>query len=132
MTDTDEQPPAWYLAVQERARAEAPGTPEPVVHATEYAVSCLQDDNINVDLFAIRVQYRGAGRYAVIRSGDMCLGADSTWDHGVKPYDRDDAWLNAHRFDLDTALRLAKEQAPLVTVNGHTVTDALKREETRG
>lgn len=100
-------------------------TPEPNVRATEYEINCLPDDDLDSHVFAIRVQYRGRGRYAVIRGGDMCLGADGTWDHGVKEYDRGDAWLNAHRFDLDTALRLAKEQAPLVTVNGHTVAQAL-------
>lgn len=125
MTD---QTPAWYTAAQQRAQDEAPNTPEPTVQAVEYTVSCLPDD-LDGHLYAIRVQYRGAGRYAVIRGGDLCLGADGTWDHGVKEYDRGDTWLDAHRFDLDTALRLAKEQAPLVTVNGHTVTDALARRQ---
>lgn len=129
---TDEQPPAWYLAVQQRAQDEAASVPEATVQAVEYTVNCLPDDDIDGFVFQIRVQYRGAGRYAVIRGGDMCLGADGTWEHGVKEYDRGEAWLNAHRFDLDTALRLAKEQAPLVTVNGHTVSDALKREASRG
>ncbi|MEU5741998.1 hypothetical protein ABZ784_28900 [Streptomyces tendae] len=120
-----EKPPAWYLAVQKRAQDEAPHTPEPIVQAVEYTVNCLPDDNINAFVYQIRVQYRGADRYAVIRGGDQCLGADGTWDYGVKEYDRGDDWLNAHRFDLDTALRLAKEQARLVTVNGRTVTDVL-------
>jgi hypothetical protein len=117
--------PAWFTAAQQRAEAEAPNVPEPTAHAVEYEVSCLPDDDINRHLYAIRVQYRGNGRYAVIRLGDLCLGADGTWDHGVKEYDRGDDWLDAHRFDLETALRLAKEQAPLVTVNGRTVSDAL-------
>lgn len=124
-----EQMPAWYRAVTTRAQQEAPSVPEATVMATEYAVNCLPDDDVNAFVFQIRVQYRGDGRYAVIRGGDMCLGADGTWDHGVKEYDRGDEWLTAHRFDLDTALRLAKEQAALVTVNGHTVTDALNGRE---
>lgn len=121
--------PDWYRAVTTRASQEAPHVPPATVLATEYTVNCLPHDDINASLFQIRVQYRGDGRYAVIRGGDMCLGADGTWDHGVKEYDRGDDWLNAHRFDLDTALRLAKEQAALVTVNGHTVTDALTGRE---
>ena len=128
MTD---QPPTWYAAAQQRAQAEAPNAPEPTVTAVEYTVNCLPDDDLDGHLFAIRVQYRGNDRYAVIRLGDLCLGSDGTWDHGVKEYDRGDDWLNAHRFDLDTALKLAKEQAPLVTVNGHTVTDALVRRQRR-
>lgn len=101
-------------------------TPEPAVQAVEYTVNCIPEGDINAHGFEIRVQYRGAGRYAVIRHGDMCLGADGIWDFGVKEYDRGDDWLNAHRFNLDTALKLAKEQAPLVTVNGYTVADALR------
>jgi hypothetical protein len=127
----DQQPPAWQLAVQQRAQDEAPNVPEATVLATEYSVNCVPEDDINGHVFEIRVQYRGAGRYAVIRGGDMCLGADGTWDFGVKEYDRGDDWLNAHRFDLETALDLAKQQARLVTVNGHTVTDALAMQKKR-
>lgn len=105
--------------------------PEPVVHAVEYTVNCVPDDDIDGHLFEVRVQYRGNGRYAVIQHGDRCIGADGTWDQGVKEYDRGDAWLNAHRFDLDTALRLAKEAAPHVTVNGFTVNDAIAMRQKR-
>ncbi|MGV2914650.1 hypothetical protein [Streptomyces alfalfae] len=128
---SDEQAPAWYLTAQQRARNEASDVPEATVQAVEYTVSCVPEDDIDGHLFGIRVQYRGQGRYAVIRSADMCLGTDGTWDYGVKEYDRGDAWLDAHRFDLDTALRLAKAQAPLVTINGHTVTDAIAMQQKR-
>lgn len=127
----DQTPPAWYLAASKRAQQEAADVPEATVLATEYSVNCLDGEHLDNHLFEVRVQYRGAGRYAVIRSGDLCLGADGTWDHGVKEYDRGDDWLNAHRFDLDTALRLAKEHAPLVTVNGHTVADAIAMRQKR-
>lgn len=127
----EKQLPDWYLATVKRAQQEAPNVPEANVRAVEYTVNCVPDNDLDGHLFEIRVQYRGAGRYAVIRHGDMCLGADGTWDHGVKEYDRGDDWLNAHRFDLDTALRLAKEQAPLATVNGHTVTDAIAMQQKR-
>jgi hypothetical protein len=128
---TEQQPPAWHVAAEQRARDEAPTVPPATVQAVEYTVNCVPEDDINSFSFQIRVQYRGNGRYAVIRGGDMCLGADGTWDFGVKEYDRGDDWLNAHRFDLDTALNLAKQQAPLVTVNGHTVTDALAMQQRR-
>lgn len=126
----DQELPTWYRDVTRRAQQEAANAPEPVVHAAEYTVNCLPEDDLDSHVFEIRVQYRGNGRYAVIRAGS-CLGADGTWDYGVKEYDRGDDWLNAHRFDLDTALRLAKEQAPLVTVNGHTVADALAMRQKR-
>jgi hypothetical protein len=44
----------------------------------------------------------------------------------VKPHGRSAAWLAAHRFDLDTALRLAQAAAPTVTVNGRTAADAYR------
>lgn len=100
-------------------------TPQAVVQATEYTVSCIPEDNINSFSFGLTVRYRGGGRWAVQRGEHACLGADGTWADGVKPYDRGDDWLAAHRFDLDTALRLAKDAAPHVTVNGYTVADVL-------
>lgn len=105
--------------------------PEPTVQAVEYTVNCLPEDDYDSFAFEIRIQYRGNGRYAVIRHGHSCLGADGTWDQGVKEYDRGEAWLDSHRFDLDTATRLAKQQAPLVTVNGFTVADALAMRKNR-
>lgn len=103
-----------------------PDVPEPTVQATTYEVSLLPGEDINQHLFAIEVQYRGDGRWAVVHHG-YCLGADGDWDFGVKEYDRGDAWLDSHRFDLDTALALAKEHAPKVTVNGQTAADAYRR-----
>jgi hypothetical protein len=105
--------------------------PEPHVLAVEYTVNCVPDDDLDSHAFEIRVQYRGNGRYAVIRHGHSCLGADGTWDQGVKPYGRGDNWLDAHRFDLETALALAKEAAPHITVNGFTVTDAIAMQTKR-
>jgi hypothetical protein len=101
---------------------------EPVAtcQATEYEVSILPEGDINRHVFAITVEYRGVGQWAVTRHGS-CLGADGTWAEGVKPYDRGDDWLAAHRFDLDTALALARKAAPHVVVNGHTATDAYRR-----
>ncbi len=100
-------------------------TPEPIVQPTEYEVNCLPEDGIDSHVFAITVRYRGEGRWAVQQGNHACLGADGEWADGVKPYDRGDDWLAAHRFDLDTALELAKQAAPLVTVNGYTVADAM-------
>jgi hypothetical protein len=99
--------------------------PEPTVRPTHYEVSLLPENDINYHAFAITVQYRGAGRWAVVRH-ESCLGDDGSWEFGVKPYDRGDDWLDAHRFDLETALKLAKEAVPHVTVNGHTVADVLR------
>ena len=94
------------------------------VRVTEYAVCALPEDNINARHFTITVAYRGEGQWAVLRHG-MCLGADGTWDYEPSPSNRGDEWLAAHRFDEKTAVKLAYEAAPAVTVNGHTVADVL-------
>lgn len=104
--------------------------PEPNLQATAYSVNCLPEDGIDSHVFEITVEYRGKNRWAVKRHS-QCLAADGTWDWEMRPSEREDDWLDTHRFDLDTALRLAKEAAPLVTVNGFTVTDALRMAQQR-
>lgn len=101
-------------------------TPEPTVHVTSYAVSCLPEDDPATRHFTLKIEYRGAGRWAVLDS-PFCLNASGEWDYEHLPSERTEEWLTEHRFDLDTALRLAKEQAPRMTVNGHTVADVLAR-----
>lgn len=114
---------------------------EAIVQATKYTVNCVPEDGIDSDVFGLTVEYRGAGRWGVFRHAHCCLGADGEWSWGYSwgdgnsepatdeewtEYHRGrEAWLDAHRFDEETALRLAREQAPLVTVNGYTVADAL-------
>ncbi|HEY9413313.1 MAG TPA: hypothetical protein VIQ30_01015 [Pseudonocardia sp.] len=100
---------------------------------TEYTVCALPEDDINSGSYAITVAYRGRGLWAVLRHR-MCLGTDGEWDYESIPSEREDEWLATHRFDVHTALRLALEAAPKVTVNGWTVADALaaaKRREAR-
>ena len=86
---------------------------EPTVRVTEYTVSMLPEDDINAGAFDITVAYRGHDLWAVSRSR-RCLGRDGTWDWEPIPSERDDEWLAEHRFPEQEALRLAKEQAPLV------------------
>jgi hypothetical protein len=78
-------------------------------------------------LFGITVEQRGSDdRWAVLRNG-QCLGSDGVWADELRPSEREDDWLDAHRFDVDTALRLAKEVAPHVTVKGRTAAEVLAR-----
>lgn len=118
--------------------------PEPVVQPTRYVVNCIPEDaSPDAHVFEIAVEYRGSGRWAVVRH-HRYLDANGAWSYGAdwpadNPGSREpatdaewdeyhaarDAWLAAHRFDLDTALDLAKAAAPLVTVNGFTVEKAL-------
>jgi len=105
--------------------------PEPRVQPTGYTVTCYPHEDINAEVFSIQVEYTGHDRWAVRLRGSRCLAVDGQWEWEPIPSERDDEWLAEHRFDLDTALRLAKEQAPHVTVNGITVQQALERHEAR-
>lgn len=101
-----------------------------IVRPEEYTVTAVPDDaSPDAHVWALTVRHRGGDRWAVQRGEHSCLGADGTWAQGVKEYDRGDQWLNEHRFDLDTALRLARQAAPHVTVNGRSVADVLARRQ---
>jgi hypothetical protein len=102
-----------------------------VPQVTQYTVCYLPEDNIDHHTFAITVEYRGTGKWAVLRSR-WCLGTDGEWDFEMQPSDREDEWLAAHRFDLDTALRLAVEAAPHVKVNGIAATELWRTERHGG
>jgi len=92
------------------------------VRPTRYEVSCLPVDHREHHHFTIEVKFRGPGDlWAVTTIFGACLSSEGEWDYEPSPSNRTDEWKATHRFDLDTALRLAKEQAPLMTVNGWTI-----------
>lgn len=103
---------------------------EPTVRATRYTVSLLPEGDINANLYEITVEERGqldgTTLWAACRMG-RCLNRRGRWDYEMQPSSRTDRWIAGHRFDFDTALRLAKKAAPPITVNGWTVADALNR-----
>lgn len=101
--------------------------PEPEVHATKYQVSCLPQNHSEHHHFTLFVEWRGADLWAVCDGFGGCLGADGTWSYEPSPSSRTAEWKAVYRFDLETALALAKEQAPHMTVNGCTIADALAR-----
>ena len=97
----------------------------PHVQATRYTVNCIPEGmGPDGHVFEITVEWRGRDRWAVLRHG-MCLNTEGSWDYEMRPSEREDDWLATHRFDLETALELAKQAAPRVTVNGFTVEKAL-------
>ncbi|GHD70389.1 hypothetical protein GCM10010317_077620 [Streptomyces mirabilis] len=100
--------------------------PTPYVRPTRYIVNLLPDTAAEAHVFEITVEWRGADRWAVLRNG-WCLDSNGKWDYEMRTSEREDDWISWHRFDLDTAIRLAKEVAPGVTVNGRTAADALAR-----
>jgi hypothetical protein len=99
-------------------------TPEVFVRQTSYEVSCLPEDNVNARHFTLKVEYRGRGLWCVT-DGFFCLGKEGDWEYEPMPSEREDGWLETHRFDLDTALELAKGFAPKLTINGKTAAEVL-------
>ncbi|MFD7093355.1 hypothetical protein [Streptomyces xanthophaeus] len=112
---------------------------QPIVTPVRYLVSCLPEGHDDRYLFTLHVEYRGNDLWSV-KCRSQNLSADGSWSWGfawsggnepatseeMASYDKEQAvWLAEHRFDLETALRLAKEQAPLLTYRGYSVTDAL-------
>lgn len=93
---------------------------------TQYTICALDADHIDAHLFEVQVEYRGGGRWAVCR-WKRCLDAAGDWDYESIPGEREDEWLATHRFDLETALRLARVAAPKLTVNGRRAADLARR-----
>jgi hypothetical protein len=114
-----------YRAGQANERRAAGSLPDGV-EATTFTVSLLPYDHIDAPLFALAVEKRSEGTWAVMRMRH-CLGVGGEWDFEPSPSNREDEWLATHRFDLDTALTLAREAAPAVRVNGRTAADAASR-----
>jgi hypothetical protein len=116
---------------------------EPTVKVTRYTVTCLPGAAPDADIFAITVEPRSNGQWGVFRTGNRRLKADGTWSWGYAWSAEDgrpepgtdeewdnyhagrERWLAEHRFDLETALKLAREAAPRVTVMGRTPADVL-------
>jgi hypothetical protein len=124
MPDTRSAAELLARITADRKAAAAPPTAR--VKATTYTVSLLPEDDVSFPVYMITIEDRGGDRWAVTRHS-MCLGADGDWEFGVKPYDRGDDWLNSHRFDLETAIALAREAAPGVVVNNITALQAFAR-----
>lgn len=108
--------------------------------AERYRVCALPRTNFHCQEFSIFVVWRGDGRWEIQRGGEfgMYLDAEGVWSQRIGwnneaatgeellAHEREwDEWLAAHRFGLETALRLAEEAASKITVMGHTVAEAL-------
>lgn len=103
----------------------AAASPEfPAAEPTAYTVTCLNEEVEGAHAWALTVEYRGRGSWAVKRNV-FCLSRAGEWDYEMRPSEREDEWLAEHRFPLDEALELAKQAAPHVIVNGMTPADLL-------
>ncbi|NUS22709.1 MAG: hypothetical protein HOV92_00575 [Streptomyces sp.] len=101
--------PAAVPAVTHEAEAGSEGVTANS-RPTRYTVSLIPEDADPGGTYAITVEYRGDDRWAVLRHS-LCLSSDGRWDRERVSSEREEEWLDEHRFDLPTALRLAEEQA---------------------
>lgn len=112
----------------------------PQVRITKYLVSCLPQEHPDAPLFTLAVEWLIGNRWTVTNQGGHldAAGVKSfgfEWSGGVHEpatdeerdsYNREyDAWQDAHRFDMDTALNLAHELAPKMAYRQYRVADAL-------
>lgn len=101
--------------------------------AERFRVTCwprdLREDPesaADADTWSVIVQYRGGGKWSVDRSG-FCLNRSGGWDVSLSASDRDDEWLNEHRFARDGAILRAGQATLTITVNGLTTMEAIAR-----
>lgn len=105
--------------------------PQPTVLTTSQVVSCLPEGHDDRWTYTIQVKYRGSGLYTVSHNLKFA-DADGNWEYQPGwPEDPDETdftaeekWRQAHSFDHDTAIQLAKELAPTLVYRGRTVAQA--------
>lgn len=102
-------------------------TPSVHVDIVKYQVSCLPEEHRDRRHYTVTVERRGPGSWAVC-GGRGCLSNRGTWDDELLVSNRSVAWLNAHRFDLGSALGLAREHAAKMSCMGVPVTEVLARD----
>lgn len=92
---------------------------------TQYTVSCFPDESVDNFGWDITVAYAGHERWAV-RYLSQCLSIHGQWVYEHIPSERTDEWLAEHRFeDVNAALKMARDLAPTVRVNGLTAADVI-------
>src|ERR1035441_3898458 len=94
---------------------------EPRSTVTSYVVSIWPEDCSCIDsaMYCCAVVDQGFGKWSVRRgtctdkeSNQPCLGTDGDWHYENLPSDRTREELAGHRFDVVTALGLARKMAP--------------------
>lgn len=98
-----------------------------------YIVTAVPPDVPEVDAYdyELAVEYRGRGLWGVYLRKVWCLSSSGKWDREMLPSSYTDAWLRRHRFQLDDALRRAREAAPGIVVNGRTLSQLIEHELAR-
>lgn len=90
---------------------------------TTYTVCAVPETVQDWYVFAVTVEETAPDRWAVRRS-KRCLNVDGEWEWESIPSEREADFLARCRFDLDTALAMARLAAPMLSVNGFTAARA--------
>jgi hypothetical protein len=96
-----------------------PDLPEVFVSASRFTVTCVPADSApDAHVWAINVEEQRDGKWIAKHMGSW-LTEDGDWEISYSGAYR------ACAHDFETAKRLAMKAAPLVIINGRTVTQAL-------
>lgn len=101
------------------------------VEPVTYEVTAYPFHDIDRDMFTIRVERRGQDSWAVLRRGACWNRRTKQFEYEPLPSSRTDAYKRTHRFPLNQALAIAREQAPLMVTNGWTVAAAIADVQSR-
>lgn len=91
--------------------------PDPRVQVMGYQLLWLPEDDPDAFVWSVTVEWRGGATWAV-RWGGRCLNNSGAWDLEPVNSERSDEWKRTHRFDHPTAMRLALEAGPKLTIAG--------------
>jgi hypothetical protein len=80
-------------------------------YATEFRFPVFPEGHPDWDLEheAVRVEWRGDGRWAVILRGSWCIDAEGNTEYESIPSERSDEFKATFRFGRDEAIRVARE-----------------------
>jgi hypothetical protein len=115
-------------------RERGEGVNEPVIHqqATSYTVAVVPLEDLEgrrrgLSTWDVEVEWTGVpGKWAVRHLGRVYdINGEEVWE--PSPSNREDDFLERTRFDLETALKIARRVAPAVVVNGLTAVEAYER-----
>ncbi|NUU22436.1 MAG: hypothetical protein HOV68_13115 [Streptomycetaceae bacterium] len=102
----EQEPPRRYL-------------PEPIEQTVHFTVCCAPEEAVvDAHAWAVHVKRHRGGGWSVTDGADVCYG-------GGTAHDRRADCAAQHRFDEDTARRLARQAAPTVVVLGRTPAEFL-------
>ncbi len=96
-----------------------PRMPYPTVRVTRYEVSCLPPDHHHAGDFTVTVECDEQGRW-MVRRGAQVLSVEGVWSPEPSPFERTREWEQAHLFEEEKAVRLARIMVPNLRAGDRT------------